>query len=183
MSRRRPRMKRIAATLLLVAVSACAPSATSQPTSQASPEPSASPPRVIVGTPNPTTSDGAEALVADLIAGGAAAKLGSNFLAEPLRGEGILVCIGTEAVQVYIQKDHESALAVASMIDPDDPSKIGTSIVNWTGRPRFWLRDRIIVLYVGTDAATDTALRTLMGRPFAEARQPGPPPLPAPDCA
>ena len=176
-------MKRIAAALLLMAVSACSPSATPQPTSTQSLEPSASPPRVIFGTAEPRPKDGAEALVADLIAGGATAKLGSFFLAEPLRGEGMLVCIGTEAVQVYVQKDHEAALAVSQMIDRNDPSKVGTSIVNWTGRPRFWLRDRIIVLYVGTDAATDAALRGLLGQPFAESRQPGPPPLPAPDCA
>ena len=176
-------MKRVLAALLLVSLAGCAPSATPSATPTVGPGASPTPPRVIFGTPVPTTGDGAEALVADLVAGGATAKLGSFFLAEPLRGEGILVCIGTEAVQVYVQRDHEAALAVASTIDPQDPSKIGTSIVNWTGRPRFWLRDRIIVLYVGTDAATDTALRTLLGRPFAEARQPGAPPLPAPDCA
>ena len=169
--------------LLLLAVSACSPSVTPGPTSTGSPAPSPTPPPVIFGTPDPTTADGVEALVADLVAGGATAKLGSFFLAEPLRGEGILVCVGTEAVQVYVQKDHEAALAVSQMIDRDDPSKIGTAVVNWAGRPRFWLRDRIIVLYVGTDAATDAALRGLLGEPFAESRQPGPPPLPAPDCA
>jgi hypothetical protein len=93
------------------------------------------------------------------------------------------VCVGTEAVQVYVLKDHEAVRAAASMIDPDDPSKIGTSIVDWAGRPRFWLRDRILVLYIGDDAATDAALRTLLGEPFAEAPGPGRPPLPAPDCA
>jgi hypothetical protein len=176
-------MKRIVASLLFVALSACSPAATPGPTATGASAPSASPPPVIVGTPGPTAADGADALVADLVAGGATAKLGSNFLAAPLRGEGVLVCVGTEAVQVYVQKDHEAALAVASTIDPEDPSKIGTSIVTWTGRPRFWLRDRIIVLYSGTDAATDAALRTLLGQPFAESHEPGPPPLPAPDCA
>lgn len=176
-------MKGIAAALLLMAVSACTPALPPQPTSTQSLEPSASPPRVIFGTAEPTPIDGAEALVADLIGGGATAKLGSFFLAEPLRGEGRLICIGTEAVQVYVQKDHEAALAVSQMIDRNDPSKVGTSIVNWTGRPRFWLRDQIIILYVGTDAAMDATLRGLLGQPFAESRQPGPPPLPAPDCA
>ena len=110
-------------------------------------------------------------------------KVGSNFLADPMPGEGILVCLGVEPVQVYVLRDHEAALAAASMIDREDPSKVGTAIVEWAGRPRFWLRDRILVLYIGDDAATDAALRGLLGEPFAEAPVAGRPPLPAPDCA
>ena len=176
-------MKTIAAALLVATLSACAPSATPTAPPTAGPTTSDGPSPGLVDTPSPTASDGAAALVADLVAAGATAKLGANFLAEPLRGEGVAVCVGAEAIQVYVQKDHEAALAVASTIDPDDPSRIGTSIVNWNGRPRFWLRDRIIVLYVGPDAATDAALRSLLGRPFAESRQAGGIPLPAPDCA
>jgi hypothetical protein len=176
-------MNWVAASLLLCAISACSPAASPGASPTGTPTSSGSPPPVIFGTPTPTTADGTDAFLADLVAGGAAAKLGSNFLAEPLPGEGVLVCIGTEAVQVYVLKDHEAALAAASVIDPNDPSKIGTSIVDWAGRPRFWLRDRILVLYAGGDAATDAILRSLLGRPFAEARIPGRPPLPAPDCA
>jgi hypothetical protein len=178
-------MMRIAPTLLLlvVAVSACAPGASPAPTSGPTPVPAASQPPTATETPNPTTLDGAAALVADLIAAGNTAKLGSNFLADPLRGEGVVVCVGKEALQVYQQKDHEAALAVASTIDKRDPSRVGSSIVTWNGMPRFWLRDRIIVLYVGTDAGTDMALRTLLGQPFAESKEPGFQPLPSPDCA
>lgn len=176
-------MKRLVAFVLVLSIGACSPAANPGSTPTTAPAPSATPPRVIFGTPVPTSADGAEGLVEDLIASGASAKLGSFFLAEPLPGEGILLCVGAEPVQVYVLRDHEAALAAASTIDPDDPSKIGTSIVEWNGRPRFWLRDRIIVLYVGDDAATDTALRTLLGQPFAEAQVPGRPPLPGPDCA
>jgi hypothetical protein len=140
-------------------------------------------PTVNVRTPDPTTFDGAEALVADLVAAGMRAKLGSNFLAEPFPGEGVLVCVGTESVQTYLFRDHEAALAAASKIDRDDPSKIGTAIVDWVGRPQFWLRDRMLVLYVGDDARTDAALRTVLGEPFAEADASGRPFRPEPDCA
>jgi hypothetical protein len=140
-------------------------------------------PTVIVGTANPRTADGAEALVADLVVAGMTAKLGSTFLAEPFPGEGVLVCVGTESVQTYVLKDHEAALAAASKIDRDDPSKIGTSIVDWVGRPRFWLRDRMLILYVGDDARTDAALRTLLGEPLAEADASARPFPPEPDCA
>jgi hypothetical protein len=174
----------VASLLLLVVVGACAPSAATSPSGAPASTPAASAPSVAATeTPKPTAADGAEALVADLIAAGNVAKLGSNFLADPLRGEGRLVCVGKEAVQVYVQKDHEAALAVASTIDKRDPTRVGTSIVTWNGTPRFWLRDRIIVLYVGADAATDSALRTLLGQPFAESHEPGFQPLPSPECA
>ena len=184
MSARHATMKRITVSLLLVlvAVSACGPA----PASPASSAPTPTPPAAAATateTPIPTAADGAESLVADLVAAGTAAELGSNFLADPLRGEGRLVCIGTEAVQVYVQKDHEAALAVAATIDKNDPTRVGTSVVTWSGTPRFWLRDRIIVLYVGADAATETALRSLLGQPFAESREQGFQPLPSPECA
>lgn len=167
---------------LLVAIGGCSPAGSAGPTAVGTLGPSESIPPVILGTPEPTRAGSAEALVADLAAAGAAAKLGSNFLAEPLPGEGILVCVGQEPVQVYVLKDHEAALEAASRIDRDDPSKVGTSIVEWAGTPRFWLRDRIIVLYVGDDADTETVLRNVLGEPFAQG-QAGRPPLPAPDCA
>jgi hypothetical protein len=47
---------------------------------------------------------------------------------------------------------------VASRIKPDDPSNLGTSIVEWAGRPRFWQRDRILVMYLGESAATEALL-------------------------
>lgn len=175
-------MKRFIASVLL-AISACSPAATPGSSPAATPTFSGSPSPVVIGTPNPTTAGGAEGLVEELVAAGATARLGSNFLAEPLPGEGVLICVGAEPVQVYVLRDHEAALAAAAMIDPDDPSKIGTAIVEWVGRPRFWLRDRILVLYVGDSAATDAALRGLLGEPFAEAGGAGLPPLPAPDCA
>lgn len=43
----------------------------------------------------------------------------------------------------------------------------GTSIVDWTGSPRFWQHDRLILLYLGGDAGTETLLTTALGPPFA----------------
>jgi hypothetical protein len=85
-------------------------------------------------------------------------------------------------VQVYQFIDHEAALAASAKIDREDPSKIGNSLVDWVGRPRFWLRDRIIVLYLGQDDSTDGELRALLGRPFAEGEGGGPMPLAGPAC-
>jgi hypothetical protein len=170
-------------TLAMIGLAACAPAASPGPTTTGPTGTLGTSPPVIFGTPEPTLAGGAEGLVADLVARGATARLGASFLAEPLQGEGVVVCVGAEALQVYVLKDHEAALAAASRIDRNDPSKIGTALVDWAGTPRFWLRDRILVLYLGTDVATDAVLRALLGSPFAEAHEAGRPPLPAPDCA
>lgn len=170
-------MKTLLLAASLIVVAGCQPAATpTPPTAGPTGGPTAGP------SAAPTAGGGVEDLVADLNALGAGAKQAGNFATEPIGGEGFLVCIGKEPVQVYLFKDHEAALATVRKVDPDDPSKIGTSIVTWMGTPRFWLRDRIVVLYLGQDAATETALRTVLGRTFAEG-QAGPPPLPGPGCA
>ena len=56
----------------------------------------------------------------------------------------------------------------SATVNRDDPSFVGHGIVEWIGPPRFWLRDEVIVVYVGDDDALDAALRSILGRPFAE---------------
>ena len=150
-----------------------------QPAAAPGPSPSFSPP---TASPAPTAAGGLEGVVADLRAAGVDAAAGGQFLSAPIGGQGTVICIGAESVQTYQFIDHEAALAAASKIDRQDPSKIDNGIVDWAGTPRFWLRQNMIVLYLGEDDATNAALRTLLGSPFAEG-QPGRPPLPGPDCA
>ncbi|MEO5705197.1 MAG: hypothetical protein ABIZ52_02675 [Candidatus Limnocylindrales bacterium] len=149
---------------------------------QSAPSPTATPAPTPGATPGPPAPSGATGLVADLVTGGANAKLGSFFLSEPIGGTGVSVCVGAETVQVYEFIDHEAALAASVKIDRDDPSHVGNGIVEWNGAPRFWLRDRVIVLYLGKAEATDAALRALLGQPFAESREPGLGLLPTPPC-
>jgi hypothetical protein len=118
--------------------------------------------------PSPTSSaDGPEALIADLLAAGAVARLGAGFTADPLPGQGIVLCVGKEGVQLFVFPSIRDRMDAASRIDPKDPWHIGTSVVEWIGRPRFWQRDRLLVLYLGEDVATDNVLRTVLGPPFA----------------
>jgi hypothetical protein len=133
-------------------------------------------------TPAASAATGLAGVAADLIAAGVSAKAGSFFMSAPIGGEGVTLCVSVETVQTYAFIDHEAALAAAAKIDRDDPSKVADGIVDWAGTPRFWLRDNIILLYLGQDAATDAALRSLLGPPFAEG-QPGRMPLPGPPCA
>jgi hypothetical protein len=148
----------------------------------ATPSPTAPSTQVPTATPAPTSAPGLTGVVADLSAAGVTAKAGSGFATEPIGGEGFALCVGAESVQTYAFIDHEAALAAQAKIDRDDPSTIGTTHVNWTGKPRFWLRENLILLYLGEDAATDAALRTLLGPPFAEGEAGGMS-LPGPPCS
>jgi hypothetical protein len=166
--------------LLVAIVIGCQPSpgATAEPTIGPTSVPTAG----ATPAPSPSAATGIDALVADLAGDGAVAKVGSSFAAEPIGGQGMTVCLGAETLRTYEFLDHDAALAAADTIDRDDPSNIDGGVVEWNGRPRFWLRDRIIVLYLGADPATDAALRALLGPPFAESQEPGRGFLPNPPC-
>ena len=111
----------------------------------------------------------AQGLVVELQAQGLPAQVGQEFNGELLGGDGSTICAGDESIQLYEFPDHAAAQAAAAKINRDDPSMIGNAIVEWIGPPRFWLRDRVIVQYVGSDANVDAALRQLLGPPLAEA--------------
>ena len=153
--------------LVLIGTLGCQPSGATSP-------PSIAPPSV-----EPTTTGGIDVLIADLGAGGATVEKGATFSSDPVGGEGTTVCVGEETIRTYEFIDHEAALAASQKIDPDDPTKIGNAVVSWMGKPRFWLRDRILVLYLGADEPTEAALLDLLGEPFAEGAE-GFMPLPEP---
>lgn len=104
-----------------------------------------------------------EGLVSALTAAKMPVRQADTFDAAPFQGHGVLLCVGREEVRVYAFATDQERAAAASRIDPTDPSHIGTSIVEWMGNPRFWQRDRILVLYLGADPA----LTAVLGQPFA----------------
>lgn len=112
-------------------------------------------------------------LIADLTAAGAAAEQVEIFSGGPLGGTGALICIGSEEVRVYRFESEDDATEAAARIDPDDPSEIGTAIVEWAGNPRFWQRGTILVLYLGKDEDTESLLIEVLGSPFARGTAPG----------
>jgi hypothetical protein len=84
--------------------------------------------------------------------------------------------VAGQEVSVYAYETEEDRAAVAATIDPQDPSHVGRAIIEWAGNPRFWQRDRIIVLYLGDDPATEARITSVLGEPFARGRgrDPGP---------
>ena len=185
-----PRMPLVVTVLLVVGACTSGPSPTGTPESfslapgtgspaVATPTASAAP--VAVSTePAPSQSSspmshGPVGLVNDLLALGIDAEQASEFAADPLSRLGVQLCVAGEPVHVYVYGTQQEAVAAGRQIDPDDPSNLGTSIIEWAGEPKFWHRDRILVLYLGTDAEVEAALVSVLGEPFAQGE--GRPPL------
>ena len=119
-------------------------------------------------SPSPSPSGGGvEGLLGALKAASVPVRQADRFDPTPLPGQGVLLCVGREEVRVYVFPTDEARVAAAGSIDRTDPSHVGTSIVEWTGNPRFWQRDRILVLYLGADAPTEALLTSALGPPFA----------------
>lgn len=112
-------------------------------------------------------TDGPEKLVVDLEAAGATADVGALFSGDPFDAQGGLLCVGTEPVQLFVFGSVHDREEAVKKIDKANPSNMGTTMVDWNGRPRMWQRDRMIVVYLGEDAATETLLRSILGDPFA----------------
>lgn len=172
------------ALVIASSVSACSgaqapltptPSSSASPT--ASPTPTL-PPVVVHTSPPPSESPpdhGPLGFISDLLALDVDAREDSTFDGEPISRQGLAVCVEGEVVQVYIFGTPQEAQTAASHIDPRDPSNVGTAIIDWAGEPKFWLRDRIIVLYLGQDEEVQTALVSVLGDPFARGLGAAPP--------
>ena len=74
--------------------------------------------------------------------------------------------VGSEAVNVFEYATAALAAGDAAKVAPSG-SPIGTSQVSWISPPRFYRKDRLIVLYVGTDLTVARALESVLGKPFA----------------
>jgi hypothetical protein len=91
-----------------------------------------------------------------------------SFDGEPLATVQTLLCVDGQDVRVFTYGTEQERAAAGAMIDPADPTNVGTAIVEWDGWPKFWQRDRIIVLYLGRNEGTIELLTELMGDPFAQ---------------
>ncbi len=161
---------RIRATLICLVLAAAGCVGSTPPPTSDPPPPSISPSPAL---------DGVEGFVRDLTAAEAPAREAGAFDGTPLAPQAVVVCVGLQDLRVYSYASAEERAAAARRIDPNDPSNIGTSIVDWAGEPKFWQRDRILVLYLGRDQPTIDLLVSVLGQPFA--RGAGRPPLRGPD--
>lgn len=69
-------------------------------------------------------------------------------------------------VQLYEYGSAAAAAADAHQIRPDG-SGTATTIVDWVAPPHFFLKGRVLVIYVGSDAAVVSLLTSILGSQFA----------------
>lgn len=77
-----------------------------------------------------------------------------------------LIVNGNNSVHVFEYPTRALATTEASKVAPAG-TPIGSTQITWVSPPRFYSRDTLIVLYVGSDAAVIRALEALLGPPFA----------------
>ena len=118
-------------------------------------------------TATPESRHGVQGLLDDLIDAGIDAEVTHAVSGDPLTQQQTVICANGQSVRVFVYGTPDESVAAARRIDPDDPTNVGTAIVEWDGWPRFWQRDRIIVLYLGRDEPTIAMLTELLGAPFA----------------
>lgn len=154
------------AILLIVALVATACSVAPLPPPSREPSPTGSPAATPM-SPEAQPAGPVEAFAAELLAAGATVADQGAFNSVPLGGRGVRLCVAGQQVSVYLYETDEQQAAVTATIDPQDPSHVGRAIIEWAGNPRFWQRDRIIVLYLGGDPAVEAGIASVLGQPFA----------------
>ena len=76
-----------------------------------------------------------------------------------------LVKVGTEQIFVFQYATSEEAAADAAGVSPSGQPSPTTSIM-WVGKPHFYRKDRLIVLYVGCGTEIPRALEATLGHPL-----------------
>ena len=105
-------------------------------------------------------------LIAALEAAGATVETGEPVSQAFFTPEGSILRVNGADVQVFEYENAEEMENEASQVSSDGGS-IGTSMVTWVDAPHFYKAGRIIVLYVGSDAAVLDLLAGALGPQFA----------------
>lgn len=101
-----------------------------------------------------------------LRAAGAEVEIGDSVEQPFFSVKGQIVKVNGADVQVFEYESAEAMEADAGQVAPDGGS-VGTSIVTWVESPHFFKAGRVLVLYVGEDAATIKLLEGALGVQFA----------------
>jgi hypothetical protein len=120
-------------------------------------------------TPSPTGAAVVEdqaSLVAALHAAGATTNVGDPVMQDFFTPEGQIITVNGADIQVFEYESPEAMESEAALVAPDGGS-IGTSMVTWMDAPHFYKAGRIIVLYVGSDAAILDLLENVIDPQFA----------------
>ena len=107
-----------------------------------------------------------QGLIRNLRASGLRVKSAGSISQPFFSVKGRVLTVNGEQVQVFQYAKTVTAEQEAGRVDPNG-SGAGTSKVMWVGSPHFYRSGRLIVLYVGSDAALIKALEKSLGPQFA----------------
>jgi len=117
-------------------------------------------------TTGPVAVEDQATLISALEASGATVEIGEPVSQVFFDAEGHILKVNGADVQVFEYESPEAMESEASLVSSDGGS-IGTSMVAWMDVPHFYKAGRIIVLYVGNDAAVLDLLENALGPQFA----------------
>lgn len=105
-------------------------------------------------------------LFAEIESSGATVE-NAEALSQPfLSVEGQIVKINGVEIQVFEFTDAVAALAESEMFSSDG-SSTSTTMITWIDVPHLYLKERFMVIYVGSDSATIETLNEILGPQFA----------------
>ncbi len=116
--------------------------------------------------PSPEPISDVYSLVTRLRAEGAPAEPGGTIPSALFSVDGRLLLIGDEEIQAYEYGSESAAKADVARIRAGGEAGAGKTI--WVVPPRFYLRGRLLVVYVGTDQNTLALMNETLGPPLPE---------------
>lgn len=149
--------------VLLVALVACGPAPTGQTgtSTQPTPSPSTNPsPSPIAGRQPGQVTD-MNSLIEALRASGITVEEAGTVSQPFFDVEGTQLRVQGADVQVFEFSDDEAAQAAVATLGPDGNPP--TMMIEWVAPPHFYQAGRLVVLYVGDDAAITQALTDTLG--------------------
>jgi len=105
-------------------------------------------------------------LIAALRAAGAKLESGDSVEQPFFTVSGQILMVNETEVQVFEYEAAEAMEVDASLVASDGAS-VGTTMISWIAPPHFYKTGRIIVLYLGEDAAILDLLNQVLGVQFA----------------
>ena len=118
------------------------------------------------GDPQSAAVEDYSSLVAALESTGATVESGDPVLQPFFTPDGQTIALNGQAVQLFEYATAAEAETEADLVSADG-SSVGTSIMAWIDTPHFYQSGRLIVLYIGNDAATLTLLESVLSPQFA----------------
>ena len=117
-------------------------------------------------TTGPVAVEDQATLISAVEASGATVEIGEPVSQVFFDAEGNILKVNGADVQVFEYESAEEMESEASQVSSDGGSS-GTSMVTWIDVPHFYKAGRIIVRYVGNDAAVLDLLENALGPQFA----------------